>query len=61
MTKLHSMFSTGTIEVSVSTMTKSERNHIDEVYVVGFVPTYLLPSQTPISPDSFLESMIQEI
>ena len=53
--------STGAIEVSVATMNKSDRNHIDEVYVSGFVPTHKLPKKTPIALDPFLEPFIQEI
>jgi hypothetical protein len=51
----------GTIEVSIATMKKSARNHVDEVYVIGFVPTYELPAQTLISLDPFLDPLILEI
>ena len=42
-------------------MSKSSRCTTDEVYVVGFVPTYLLPNKTPISLDPFLEPLIRDI
>lgn len=53
--------SAGSIEVSLATMSKDERNHTDEVYVVGFVPTYKIRKRTAISLDPFLEPVIQEI
>lgn len=42
-------------------MNKTDRNHTDEVYVLGFVPTHRLPKKTPISLDPFLEPLVQEI
>lgn len=52
---------TGALEVSLATMCKRDRNHTSEVYVVGFLPTYKLPSKAPISLDPFLDPLIQEI
>lgn len=51
----------GAIEISIATMSKEERSKASEVYVVGFVPSYLLPNKSPISLDPFLEPLIQEI
>lgn len=51
----------GAIEITIATMSKSSRCTTDEVYVVGFVPTYLLPNKTPISLDPFLEPLIRDI
>ena len=42
-------------------MSKEERCKTSEVYVVGFVPSYLLPGKSPISLDPFFEPLIQEI
>jgi len=51
----------GAIEITIATMSKSSRCTTDEVYVVGFVPTYLLPNKTTISLDPFLEPLIRDI
>ena len=42
-------------------MYKEERSAADEVYVVGFVPSYLLPKRQPNALDPFLEPLISEI
>ena len=42
----------GSIEVSIATMRKSDRSKVDEVYVCGFVPSYLLPNKCPVSLES---------
>jgi hypothetical protein len=42
-------------------MRKSARNHVDKVYVIGFVPTYLLPAKMLISLDPFLDPLTREI
>lgn len=55
------LFITGAIEVSIATMSKVERCCTKEVYVVGFVPSYLLPKKRPISLDPFLEPLMQDI
>jgi len=51
----------GATEVSIATMSKVDRCHTEEVYVVGFVPSYLLPKKRPISLDPFLEPLISDI
>ena len=52
---------TGAIEVLIATMSKVKRCCTDEVYVVGFVPSYLLPKKRLISLDPFLEPLIRDI
>ena len=42
-------------------MTKGERSHTDEVYVVGFVPCPLLPKKRPCSFDPLLHPLLTEI
>ena len=42
-------------------MSKVERCCTEEVYVVGFVPSYLLPQKQPISLDPFLEPLMRDI
>eukprot|EP00731_Ephydatia_muelleri_P006691 Em0003g939a len=49
------------IEVSIATMRKSDRSKVDEVYVCGFVPSYLLPNKCPVSLDPFLEPLVTEV
>ena len=51
----------GAIEVSIATMSKSDRCKTDEVYVCGFVPSYLLPNKRPNSLDPFLQPLIEDI
>jgi len=51
----------GAIEVSIATMQKADRCHTDEVYVCGFVPSYLLPNKRLNSLDPFLSPLIEEI
>ncbi|KAL5467065.1 hypothetical protein EMCRGX_G031241 [Ephydatia muelleri] len=53
--------SCGAIEVSIATMKKSDRCSTEEVYVSGFVPSYLLPNKCPISLDPFLEILVKEL
>ena len=55
------MVITGAIEVSIATMSKVKRCCTEEVYVVGFVPSYLLPKKRPISLDPFLEPFVRDI
>lgn len=55
------LFLTGAIEVSIANMYKEDRSATDEVYVVSFVPSYLLPKRQPNALDPFLESLISEI
>ena len=42
-------------------MSKEHRCSRDEVYVVGFVPSYLLPKKRPISLDPFLDPLMMDI
>lgn len=42
-------------------MSKEQRCSTDEVYVVGFVPSHLLPKKRPISLDPFLEPLMTDI
>ena len=42
-------------------MSKDERLKVQEVYVFGFVPSYLLPKKRPISLDPFMEPFIRDI
>ena len=51
----------GAFEVGLATMSKEYRCQVDEVYVFGFVPSYLLPKKRPISLDPFMEPFIQDI
>lgn len=55
------LYSQGAIEVTIATMSKSDRCSTDEVYVVGFVPSYLLPNKRAISLDPFIEPLIADI
>ena len=42
-------------------MSKENRCLVDEVYVFGFVPSYLLPKKRPASLDPFMEPFIRDI
>lgn len=42
-------------------MSKVERCKAEEVYVVGFVPSHMLPKKRPISLAPFLEPLIVDI
>ena len=55
------MHSSGAFEVSIATMSKQERSKSGEVYVCGFVPSYLLPNKRPNSLDPFLHPLIEEV
>jgi len=41
-------------------MTKNDRNHVEEVYVVGFIPCYQVPN-LPEALDPFLQPLLQDI
>ena len=47
--------------MSTATMKKSDRCSTEEVYVSGFVSSYLLPNKCPISLDPFLEILVKEL
>lgn len=53
--------STGAIEVSIATMNKEHRLSTEEVYTVGFVPSYDLPDGRPNSLDPFLQPLVQDL
>ena len=42
-------------------MSKQDRANIDEVYVSGFVPAYMLPKKMPWSLDPFIQLLITEV
>ena len=42
-------------------MSKVERSSIDQVYVVGFVPSCQLPKARPCSLDPFLHPLISDV
>lgn len=52
---------TRVIDVKVANMSKTKRNHADQVFVVGFVPCYKTPDETPEFLDPFLTPLINEI
>lgn len=51
----------GAIEVTIANMAKAERSKTDQVYVVGFVPSYQLPKSRPCSLDPFLHPLVSDI
>ena len=51
----------GAIEVSIATMSKVHRCHTDEIYVVGFIPSYLIPKKRSDALDPFLEPLIRDL
>jgi len=51
----------GSIEIQVATMSKVERSKVEEVYVSGFVPKYLLPNKMPWSLDPILHPLIVDL
>ena len=42
-------------------MYKKDRQKQSEIFVVGFVPTYLLPERRPVALDPFLLPLLEEI
>lgn len=51
----------GSIDFTIATMAKSDYSSTDEVYIAGFVPSYLLPHKRSCSLDPFLHPLITEI
>ena len=51
----------GAIEVTIANMVKAKRSKTDQVYVVGFVPSYQLPKSRPCSLDPFLHPLVSDI
>ena len=54
-------YNIGAIEVSITTMLKGDHSKSEEVYVCGFVPSYLLPKKRPNSLDPFLHPLVEEV
>ena len=50
----------GSFEVTVANMQKAARNHVDEVYVVGFVPLFQVPN-LPNGLDPFLQPLMNDL
>jgi hypothetical protein len=42
-------------------MYKAGRSKVEEVFVVGFVPTYLLPKKRPCLLDPFLDPLVTDV
>ena len=42
-------------------MSKEDRWSTDEIYPIGFVPSYMLPKKRPCSLDPFLHPLISEV
>lgn len=53
--------SCGSFEVSIANMYKKKRSHVDEVYVVGFVPCTSVPCDIPERFDPFLEPLMNDL
>ena len=53
--------STGVIDVKIANTCKNKRNHADQVFVVGFVPCFKIPDETPEFLDPFLTPLRNEI
>lgn len=51
----------GAIEVQIANMGKKDRQKQSEIFVVGFVPAYMLPERRPISFDPFLSPILDDI
>lgn len=51
----------GSLEVTAANMRKSERNHVNEVYVVGFVPCSDIPNNLPCGLDPFLDPLMNDL
>ena len=56
-----SSYSCGAIDVSVVNMSKTDRCSINEVYVVGFVPSHKVPNKGPCALDPFLEPLVRDL
>ena len=42
-------------------MSKKYRAREEEVYVFGFVPSYLMPNKSPNALDPFLEPFVRDV
>ena len=49
------------IDFTIATMAKCDRSSTEEVYIAGFVPSYLLLHKRPCSLDPFVYLLITEI
>ena len=47
--------------MTIGTMSKCHRMSTEEVYTVGFVPSYLLPDKRPNALDPFLEPLVADL
>lgn len=47
--------------MSIATMSKKDRLCTEEIYTVGFVPSYDLPDARPNSIDPFLEPLVRDL
>ena len=47
--------------MSIATMSKEDRLCTEEIYTVGFVPSYDLPDARPNSIDPFLEPLVRDL
>ena len=47
--------------MSIATMAKEHRLCTEEIYTVGFVPSYDLPDRRPNSMDPFLEPLVRDL
>ena len=50
----------GSIEVSIANMTKNDRNHVEQIYVLRFIPCHQVP-HLPEALDPFLMPLVQDI
>ena len=51
----------GAVEVTIANMHKKERCCSEEVYVVGFVPSHLLPKKRPCALDPFIHPLVSDV
>jgi len=47
--------------VTIANMTKEARGSTEEIYPIGFVPSYMLPKRRSCSLDPFLHPLISEV
>lgn len=47
--------------MSVANMSKRDRCRTEEVYVVGFVPKYIVPKKRSCSIDPFLHPLLKDL
>ena len=53
--------SCGSIEISIANMCKEDPAHVDDVFVVGFVPYTCVPNDVPEACDPFLEPLMHDL